>query len=170
MEGNQYITKFNMGYNKESGYGKHSKAIPFEGQGQTFVVARTAAAGRQILQDIFKPFEGVNRYFQTIDAAINATTASRGDTIYVAPNHTETFTGAAGFALDVAGVSLIGLGVGNNRPVLTYGSTDNSATTTQSGNNTKFKNFVLVCNDDALTNAHVVTGNNCEVDVEFQDT
>lgn len=157
-------------YNKESGYGKHTQAVPFEGGGQVFVVARSAAAGRQVLQDLFKPFNGVNRYFATVDEAINATTASRGDVIYVAPNHTETFTAAAGFALDVAGVSVIGLGAGNNRPVFTISSTDNAGTITQSGNNTVIKNIVVVTNDDALTNAVVVSGDNCVTEFEHQDT
>ncbi len=160
-----------MLYNKESGFGKHSQSIPFAGGGQVFVVARTAAAGRQVLQDTFKGDpEGKVRFQTSVDAAINQTTASRGDRIYVAPNHTETFTAAAGFALDVAGVEVIGLGVGNNRPVFTISSTDNAGTITMSGNNTKLHNIVIVCNDDALTNALVVTGDNCDIDIETQDT
>lgn len=157
-------------YNKESGYGRHTQSYPFNGGGQVFVVARSAAAGRQIMQDTFKGFDGVNRYFATVDAAINATTANRGDMIFVCPNHTETFTAAAGFALDVAGVSVIGLGSGNNRPVFTISSTNNSGTITQSGNNTVLKNIVVVTNDDELTNAVVVSGDNCYTEFEHQDT
>lgn len=157
-------------YNKESGYGKHTQSYPFMGGGQVFVVARNAAAGRQVMQDTFKGFNGGNRYFATVDAAINATTANRGDVIYVCPNHTETFTAAAGFALDVAGVSVIGLGSGNNRPTFTISSTDNAGTITQSGNNTVLKNIVVVTNDDALTNAVVVSGDNCYTEFEHQDT
>src|SRR3990167_3078613 len=159
-----------MGYNKESGYGKHTQSYPFTGGGQVFVVARSAAAGRQVMQDTFKGFDGVNRYFASVDAAINATTASRGDMIFVAPNHTESFTAAAGFALDVAGVSVIGLGSGNNRPTFTIASTDNAGTITQSGNNTVIKNIVVITNDDALTNAVVVSGDNCVTEFEHQDT
>jgi hypothetical protein len=52
----------------------------------------------------------------TLDEAFALTTANQGDTIYVMPNHAETITGAGGIAHDVAGVSVIGLGTGNQRP------------------------------------------------------
>ena len=54
--------------------------------------------------------------FATLDYAIGKCTANNGDIIMVMPNHAETITGAAGIALDVAGVSIVGLGVFNQRP------------------------------------------------------
>ena len=155
-------------YNKESGYGKHSRAIPFNGQGQVIVVARTAAAGRQILEDTFKPFAGVPRYASTIDAAIGQCTASRGDIIYVCPNHTETVSTAAGIAQDVAGVSIIGLGEGNNRPVITFSAV--AATWAVSANNCVIKNIVGTTSIDVNTNPFNITGNNCTIDIEWQDS
>lgn len=50
--------------------------------------------------------------FSSIDAAIGACTADRGDVIYVMPGHVETIDAAAAVDLDVAGVSIIGLGRG----------------------------------------------------------
>jgi len=109
--------------------------------------------------------------FSTLDYAIGRTTAGRGDAIFILPGHAETILVAAGIALDMAGTCVYGLGTGNNRPVFTFTSTvDNAATWTMSGNNTKLKNVVLVCNDDGLTNGLVVSGDNCEVDIETQDT
>lgn len=58
--------------------------------------------------------------FTTIDAAIGACTADNGDVIVVLPGHTEALTAAASVALDVAGVTIRGLGVGRQRPILTY--------------------------------------------------
>lgn len=52
----------------------------------------------------------------TLDEAFAKCTANQGDVIIVMPNHAETVTGAGGIAHDVAGVSVIGLGVGNQRP------------------------------------------------------
>jgi hypothetical protein len=52
----------------------------------------------------------------TLDEAFAKCTANQGDVIVVMPNHAETVTGAGGIAHDVAGVSVIGLGVGNQRP------------------------------------------------------
>jgi hypothetical protein len=53
--------------------------------------------------------------FATLDYAFGQCAANQGDVIFVAPNHAETITGAAGIAHDVAGVSVIGLGTGNQR-------------------------------------------------------
>lgn len=58
----------------------------------------------------------------TIDYAIGLATASQGDIIYVMPGHAETIA-AAGIDVDKAGLSIIGLGVGNNRPTITLNAT-----------------------------------------------
>ena len=56
----------------------------------------------------------------TLDAAVALCTASDGDVIYVAPGHAETI---GTVALDVAGITIIGLGVGSDMPTLTYDGT-----------------------------------------------
>jgi len=56
--------------------------------------------------------------FTTIDSAINQCTANQGDVIYVMTGHSETLTGASAITCDVAGVSIIGLGRGTDRPTL----------------------------------------------------
>lgn len=61
--------------------------------------------------------------YSTIDAAINACTANQGDIIFVMPGHAETISGAAGVAQDVAGISIIGLGHGNDRPLISFSAT-----------------------------------------------
>ena len=61
--------------------------------------------------------------FATLDYALGASTgitAGRGDTIYVLPGHAETYSAAAALVCDVAGVNIIGLGSGNNRPTFTF--------------------------------------------------
>jgi hypothetical protein len=52
----------------------------------------------------------------TLDSAFAKCVANQGDVIVVMPNHAETITGAGGITHDVAGVSVIGLGIGNQRP------------------------------------------------------
>lgn len=61
-----------------------------------------------------------DRPFSTIDYAVGRCTASNGDIIMVKPGHTETVTAAAGLALDVAGIAVIGLGAGANRPTVNF--------------------------------------------------
>ena len=55
----------------------------------------------------------------TLDEAINLCTDSKGDIIYVAPGHAETWIAQACDA-DVIGITIIGLGKGSLRPTFTY--------------------------------------------------
>jgi hypothetical protein len=59
--------------------------------------------------------------FATLDYAVGRCTANQGDVILVAPGHTETVNAAAGLDLDVAGITIVGLGAGTNRPTVTIG-------------------------------------------------
>lgn len=58
--------------------------------------------------------------FATIDYAIGRCTANQGDLIIVLPGHAETVIGD--IDVDVAGISIVGLGVGEARPVITFGT------------------------------------------------
>lgn len=64
--------------------------------------------------------------FATIDYAVGKCTASNGDVIYVAPGHAETVIAAGGIDLDVAGISVIGLGSGALRPTVTFTTSANA--------------------------------------------
>ncbi len=57
--------------------------------------------------------------FLTIDFAVGQCVANNGDRIYVMPGHAETVSAAAGLALDVAGITIIGLGDGTDTPTVT---------------------------------------------------
>jgi hypothetical protein len=70
------------------------------------------------------------RPFATIDYAIGKCTASRGDIIAVMPGHEEDIAAAAGIALDVAGVAIIGLGSAALRPKITFSATASTMTVT----------------------------------------
>lgn len=65
--------------------------------------------------------------FATLDYAVGRCTAGRGDIIMVMPSHTETISSATALALDVAGIAIVGLGSGTNRPTFTL---DTATTTT----------------------------------------
>lgn len=79
----------------------------------------------------------------SVDYAIGLCTASKGDVIYCMPGHAETVT-ASSIALDVAGVTVIGLGHGLNRPVFTYGAA--AATITVSAANCKWMGCDFLAN------------------------
>jgi len=69
-----------------------------------------------------------DRPFATIDYAIGQCTANNGDRIIVMAGHAETLTVA--ITCDVAGVSIIGLAVGTNRPQLTINANIDGITVT----------------------------------------
>jgi len=88
----------------------------------------------------------------TIAAALDLCSASNGDIIMVKPGHAESITSAGGLTLDVAGVAIIGLGTGRNRPTLTV-STATSASLLVSAANVCLANFVIdLTGIDALDN------------------
>lgn len=93
----------------------------------------------------------------TIDAAIGLCTASQGDIIYVMPGHAESVIAAAGIACDVAGISIIGLGNGENRPVVTFTTAD-TATMTITAANVLVKNIVFKNDIDSQAVCVPVTG------------
>lgn len=65
--------------------------------------------------------------FPTIDEAVGALRANLGDEIVVATGHTETLSTATALNLDKAGIKIIGLGEGSERPTITL---DTLTTTT----------------------------------------
>ena len=81
----------------------------------------------------------------TIDSALTVGTsgiaANNGDVVIVMPGHTESISGATTLVPDVAGVSILGIGRGSDRPTLTYTATDGEIPI--SGANTVFSNFLL---------------------------
>ena len=84
----------------------------------------------------------------TINAAIALCTANNGDIIVVLPGHTETVVAAAGVLVNVAGVKIVGMGVGRSRPTITF-TTSTAASFDITSANTTIENLVLVCGIDA---------------------
>ena len=64
-----------------------------------------------------------DRPLATIDQAINKCTADKGDVIVVMPGHAESISSATSLVVDVDGISIVGLGHGRNRPVLSFSAT-----------------------------------------------
>lgn len=60
----------------------------------------------------------------SIDYAVGLCTASKGDIIVVMPGHAETVSAAADLALDVAGITIVGLGRGASQPTVTLDTAD----------------------------------------------
>lgn len=110
--------------NINSGYGMSfiQNAVNGGVAGKVFFVSSvtTGAIIDRIKQMIKPDTSGTTRFFTTIDAAIGACTANRGDMIIVLPGHTETVTAAAGIDCDVAGITIVGIGSGSLKPTVTF--------------------------------------------------
>lgn len=106
--------------------------------------------------------------FDTIDHAMSACVANNGDLILVQPGHTETVTAAGGITADVAGVSIIGLGSGAERPRITF-STATTASFLISAKSVTVENIVGIPALNAIANPFNVTGNDAYLNVEIQD-
>ena len=108
------------------------------------------------------------RPFATLDYAIGRCAANHGDVIYVAPNHSETNTGASAVTFDVAGVTVIGLGVANQRPTFLLDA-GTSVTWVVSAADVKLKNLVLVAGHDGIVTAIDVAATNVTLEgLEFR--
>jgi len=106
----------------------------------------------------------------TLDAAIAKCTANNGDVIWIAPGHSETYTTTGTkLTVDVAGVTIIGLGSGASRPTFTFGHT--GATFAISSASCYIENIVLASNVDQITTFCTISGADCTlVDIETRDT
>lgn len=122
-----------------------------------------ATAGSTWLAGVDSPNYGSKDLpFATIDYAVGKCTASNGDVIYVLPGHTETVTVAGGITVDIAGISIIGLGNGSNRPVITLSAT--GSTIAVSGANVTFKNLNIVAGVAEIVSVFNITAANCTLD------
>ena len=88
--------------------------------------------------------------FATIDYAIGLCTANQGDVILVLPGHAETINTAGGITCDKAGLSILGLGNGEDRPTITIGSTLDTATVLISAIDTKLANMIFAPGNDGV--------------------
>jgi hypothetical protein len=106
--------------------------------------------------------------FSTLAYAITKARAAKGDVIIIAPGHTESVISATALVLNKSGVTIVGLGNGNQRPTFTL-STVVGATITVSGAETTLDNIIFnLTGIDAVTvgftiSAAGVTLKNCRV-------
>lgn len=102
-----------------------------------------------------------DRPFATIDYAIGKCAANHGDMIMVKPGHSED--PLVSITMDVAGVNVIGLGAGNDRPTITFGAA--AATVAMSAASCRIQNlrFDLGTVAATVTDAINITADACQV-------
>jgi hypothetical protein len=89
-------------------------------------------------------------------------TASNGDVVYLMPGHAETVSAAAGIIMDIAGVTVIGIGTGTLQPKITF-DTIISADLDIDAANTVFENVHFSANFADITAAIDVNAQFCTI-------
>ena len=101
----------------------------------------------------------------TLDSAVTAAVANRGDVIVLMPNHAQHIANATTFQLDKAGLTVIGLGDGRNRPTFSFTNTAGSVELDSA--DCRISNIVFVADVSAVVvgvnvDNSDVTIDNCE--------
>lgn len=105
----------------------------------------------------------------TITKAISLCTANAGDLIICMPGHAESISGAAAIAVNVAGISIIGLGNKNLRPAITLHTT--ATTIAISAANVTLYNLQILTDVDAVVKCFNITAAGCTLDtIDFVET
>jgi len=101
--------------------GVSSFGVPILGSGPIFTTGNIffVDSGATNAGDNTRAGAGPDFPFATIDYAVGRCTANNGDHIIVMPGHAETVSAAGGLDLDVAGITIIGVGAGPDTPTVT---------------------------------------------------
>lgn len=142
-----------MQQNQLSRYGAISRVIPELAPGaKLFLVCDsddTTVGPLNLGAEFPADNDGVARVYTTIQAGVNAASASRGDVVLVMPGYDYSLARADSWA--TAGVSVIGLGEGMSRPIIRY-----TAKTSEIGiaaNNVTVKNIRFLADADSIARA-----------------
>ena len=101
------------------------------------------------------------RPVSTINYALSL--AKNGDIVYVRPGYTETVDSADEWGNIVEGVTIIGMGDGEARPIITYDGTDGTPSIVVDVANVKIYNMVFKNNEASLNHMFDVKGDDLEV-------
>lgn len=138
--------------NQLSRYGAISRSLELAPSAKVFLVGDsddTSYGIQNLAADFHADKDGIARVYSTIQDAVNAASAGRGDVVLVAPGYDHTLGRADSWA--TAGVSVIGLGSGNGRPILRYtGIADEVGI---GANNVTVKNIRFLAATDSVTRA-----------------
>ncbi|MBK3666177.1 hypothetical protein JJE66_33770 [Bradyrhizobium diazoefficiens] len=135
--------------------------------GRIFLVAKSGITNESEIKASYASVsypDGTPMLYTTLKLALASCVASRGDTIVLAPGHTETITAAAGSGVTVAGVRVVGLGSGTLVPTFTF-TTAVGASFDVTAANVWIENVNFVCGIDNQTAMVNVTAS----DVKFQN-
>ena len=110
-----------------------------------------------------------NRPYSTLDYAIAKCAANNGDLILVLPGHAETLAADSAVDIDVAGVTVVGVGDGEARPIFSF-ATAAAADFKLAAANVTIHNLVFKCNITSQAMMIETSGDDCEISYcEFRE-
>lgn len=109
--------------------------------------------------------------FSTLAYAFSSDLVGSGDVVYVMPGHAEDVDAAGDITMDIAGVTVIGLGSGSVRPTFTF-KTSTAATWLISAANVTVKNVLITTSGTIdVVNGITVSAADCRLeDVEIRES
>lgn len=130
---------------------------------------RWADSGGTYTEDDPNHGKDPDKTFATIDYGISRSVANNGDYLIVLPGHTENITTSTTVDLDIAGLTLLGLGHGTSRPTLTQTVIDIYVDAAAA--NLKIKNILFMAGVNTGTGTMLnVIGDDCIIDMcEFKN-
>ena len=142
-----------MKENQLSRYGAISRVVPELAPGaKMFLVCDsddTTTGQAEIGAEFPVDKDGVVRVYTTIQAAVNATEASRGDVVLVMPGYDHTLSRADSWA--TAGVTIRGIGNGSLMPTVRYGAKTDEVGI--AANNVTVDNIRFLADADSIARA-----------------
>ena len=118
--------------------------------GKVLYVGSVAVPGGVVGVDDAALGDNPRQPYATVDFGYGQLAASRGDVLCVLPNHAETVTTA--ITLDIVGATIVGLGVGTNRPTVTVSGTIDGVDVTAAGNTMHNLEIVEVADATSFVN------------------
>lgn len=108
------------------------------------------------------------RPFATLQYALNQCTANKGDVVIIKPGYTQTVSNATGLLFNKAGVAIIGLGAGSNRPTFTF-STATTANIPVTAANMSIQNCLFIANFADIVSVFTATGTATPTDFSIEN-
>ncbi len=144
-------------------YGVSSFGLPLIGSGPILTTGRVWFVHYSTGVDAAGRGDSPTNPLKTLDYAVGRCTANKGDVIILMPGHAESVIAAGTVTVDVAGITIIGLGAGTLRPTFTF-STATTATFLVSAANVTIKNLYFAYTGvDAIATGLSITGANCTI-------
>lgn len=149
------MSNFNNGF----GQGVSIRGVPIlqTHPGKVFWVGNAAASLLQGHRGAADAGGGsFNSPYSTLAYAVSQCVANRGDIIVVKPGHAETISSATALTLSIAGVAIVGLGLGSNRPTFTL-DTATTATINVTAANVSIQNCIFTANFADIVSVFTLT-------------